>query len=264
MKKFAVIGNPISHSFSPILHNIVYKKLNIKADYIKIEIVPENLFKFIQTNKFNGLNVTIPYKEKVLSMLTEIDKSSKIIGAVNCISGKKGFNTDWMGFLKSMEINNIKLEGKDCLILGAGGAARAIAYALYKANARSINFKNRTKKKLNYILRWINSFFKNNKINSNPDIIINCTSLGMYPQINESPFEINNINNNQILIDTIYNPMITNWLRKGEKKGLKTIGGLDMLIAQALYSINIWFGINTYENIDLTKLKEELKVHYVS
>jgi len=262
--KFALIGNPISHSLSPRLHKIIYKKLNIDADYSKIEVSSEKLLNFMKKNKFNGLNITIPYKEMVIPILSEIDKSSKIIGAVNCVSGLKGFNTDWKGFLKAIEINNIELEKMNCLILGAGGAARAVAYALFKSNVRSITIKNRTKDRLNKIMIWMDSFFHNNRINSNPDIIINCTPLGMSPDIDSIPFNTKNISNNQILIDTIYNPLITKWMKIGAEKGANVIGGLDMLIAQALYSINIWLGMDTYKNINFIKLKKELKKNYVS
>ena len=264
MKKFAVIGESLSHSFSPTLHKIIYQKLKINACYNKVEIAPKDLSNFIIDNQFNGLNVTIPYKEKVIPALNQIDKPSQIIGAVNCLNGLKGFNTDWKGFLKSMEINNVELSGKNCLILGAGGAARAIAFALYKANVRSIKFKNRTQNRLKDITNWINVLFINNKDHGKPDIIINCTPLGMYPRHNKIPLEAINISNNQILIDTIYNPLITNWLKEGAEKGAKIISGLDMLIAQALYSINIWFGIDAFKSIDFIKLKKELNTYYAS
>ena len=264
MKKFALIGNPVYHSISPILHKIIYKKLKIDAEYIKIEIQSDRFSNFIKTNKYYGLNITIPYKERVIPMLKSIDKTAKIIGAVNCLLGFKGFNTDWEGFLKSMEINNIELKNKNCLILGAGGAARAIAYALFISNVRSINFRNRTKNRLNEIMTWLSSFYKNNKINSNPDIIINCTPLGMYPDIDSVPIKFENINNKQILIDTIYNPCFTKWLKIGKRRGLKVIGGMDMLIAQGLYSVNNWLGIDTFENIDFLEIREELNKYNVS
>tara|TARA_X000001036_G_C20541110_1_gene750332 strand:- start:149 stop:943 length:795 start_codon:yes stop_codon:yes gene_type:complete len=262
MKKFAVIGESLSHSFSPILHTIIYQKLELNADYSKVEIARKDLSSFITNNQFNGLNITIPYKEKVISALDQIDKPSKIIGAVNCLHGLKGFNTDWKGFLKAMQINNVKMEGKNCLIIGAGGAAKAIAFALFKANVNSIKFKNRTQDRLKVITSWINRLFINNKDHVIPDIIINCTPQGMFPLQDEIPMKIDDICKNQILIDTIYNPLITNWLKEGAERGAKIIGGLDMLIAQALFSINIWFGIESFKKIDVAELKKELSIYY--
>ena len=117
MKKFAVIGESLSHSFSPILHKIIYKKLNLHADYGRVEIAPKDLYSFIKNNQFNGLNITIPYKEKVISALDRIDNPSKIIGAVNCLHGLEGFNTDWRGFLKSMQVNNVVTCNRMCKYL---------------------------------------------------------------------------------------------------------------------------------------------------
>ena len=264
MKKFAVIGESLSHSFSPILHKIIYQKLELNADYSKVEIAPKDLSSFIMSNQFNGLNITIPYKEKVISALDQIDKPSKIIGAVNCLHGLEGFNTDWRGFLKSMQVNNVNMEGKNCLIIGAGGAAKAIAFALFKSNVNSIKFKNRTKDRLKVITSWVNSLFINNKDHVTPDIIINCTPQGMFPMKDKIPMRTDNIHKNQILIDTIYNPLTTNWLKKGAEKGARIISCMDMLIAQAIFSINIWFGIDAFKKIDIVELKKELSIYYAS
>ena len=264
MKKFAVIGEHLSHSFSPTLHKIIYQKLKLNADYSKVEITLKDLSSFIMNNHFNGLNITIPYKEKIIPALDRIDKPSKIIGAVNCLHGLKGFNTDWKGFLKAMQINNVKMEGKNCLIIGAGGAAKAIAFALFKANVNSIKFKNRTQDRLKVITSWINRLFINNKDHVIPDIIINCTPQGMFPFQGEIPLITDNVSKNQILIDTIYNPLITNWLKKGAEKGARIISGMDMLIAQAIFSINIWFGIDAFKKIDIIELKKELSIYYAS
>ena len=262
MKKFAVIGEHLSHSFSPTLHKIIYQKLKLNADYSKVEITLKDLSSFIMNNHFNGLNITIPYKENVIPFLDQIDKPSKIIGAVNCINGLEGFNTDWKGFLKSMQVNNVDLQGKNCLIIGAGGAAKAIAFALFKSNVNSIKFKNRTHKRLKIITSWINRLFINNKNHDAPDIIVNCTPQGMFPFQDEIPLITDNVSKNQILIDTIYNPLITNWLKEGATRGARIIGGMDMLIAQALYSINIWFDIDAFKKIDIIELRKELSINY--
>jgi len=186
-----------------------------------------------------------------------LDEPAKTIGAVNCVHNGKGYNTDWIGFLKAMELNGVHLNGKDCTILGAGGAARAIAYGLVQADVNSILISNRTQTKADQLLDWMNSIFPANFQSKNSDIIINCTPLGMWPDTESMPeFEIQN---GQILADTIYNPLETAWLKAGKTKGAKTIDGLDMFIAQGLASADIWFGEKISEKIKLENIKKVLK-----
>jgi shikimate 5-dehydrogenase len=156
-----------------------------------------------------------------------------------------------------MELNGVDLNGKDCTILGAGGAARAIAYGLVQADVNSILISNRTQTKADQLLDWINSIFPTNFQSKNSDIIINCTPLGMWPDTESMP-EVE-IQNGQILADTIYNPLETTWLKAGKTKGAKTIDGLDMFIAQGLASADIWFGEKISEKIKLEDIKKVLK-----
>ncbi len=125
MKQFAVIGDPIAHSLSPVLHDEVYRQLGIDASFEKIQVQPDALLSFIESNQLDGFNVTIPHKQAVLPFLDELDEAANAIGAVNCVHNGKGYNTDWVGFLKAMELNYVELEDKNCLILGAGGAAKS-------------------------------------------------------------------------------------------------------------------------------------------
>ncbi len=263
MKNFAVIGDPIAHSLSPVLHREIYLQLGIEAEFEKIHIPPKALHSFMNTNELDAFNVTIPHKQTVIPFLDELDESAKIIGAVNCVHNGKGYNTDWIGFTKAMELNDVILIGKDCVIIGAGGAARAIASGLIHAGVNSISISNRTQNKADQLLGWINSIFPNNPKNENPDLIINCTPLGMWPDIESTP-EVE-IKNGQILADTIYNPIETKWLKAGKAIGAKPIGGLDMFIAQGLASADICFGEKISEKIDYNKIKKalinELKVY---
>ena len=257
MKQFAVIGDPIAHSLSPILHQEVYRQLDLDASFEKIHVTPKSLDSFINSNKLDGFNVTIPHKLSIIPFLKGLDEAAKTIGAVNCVHNGKGYNTDWIGFLKSMELNGVDLNGKDCTILGAGGAARAIAYGLVQADVNSILISNRTQTKADQLLDWINSIFPTNFQSKNSDIIINCTTLGMWPDTESMP-EVE-IQNGQILADTIYNPLETAWLKAGKTKGAKTIDGLDMFIAQGLASADIWFGEKISEKIKLEPIKKVLK-----
>ena len=257
MKRFAVIGDPIAHTLSPNLHQEVYRQLELDASFEQIHVTPNSLDSFINSNKLDGFNVTIPHKLSIIPFLKGLDEAAKTIGAVNCVHNGKGYNTDWIGFLKAMELNGVDLNGKDCTILGAGGAARAIAYGLVQADVNSILISNRTQTKADQLLDWINSIFPTNFQSKNSDIIINCTPLGMWPDTESMP-EVE-IQNGQILADTIYNPLETTWLKAGKTKGAKTIDGLDMFIAQGLASADIWFGEKISEKIKLEDIKKVLK-----
>lgn len=257
MKRFAVIGDPIAHTLSPNLHQEVYRQLELDASFEQIHVTPNSLDSFINSNKLDGFNVTIPHKLSIIPFLKGLDEAAKTIGAVNCVHNGKGYNTDWIGFLKAMELNGVDLNGKDCTILGAGGAARAIAYGLIQADVNSILISNRTQTKADQLLDWINSIFPTNFQSKNSDIIINCTPLGMWPDTESMP-EVE-IQNGQILADTIYNPLETAWLKAGKTKGAKTIDGLDMFIAQGLASADIWFGEKISEKIKLEDIKKVLK-----
>ncbi len=257
MKRFAVIGDPIAHTLSPNLHQEVYRQLELDASFEQIHVTPNSLDSFINSNKLDGFNVTIPHKLSIIPFLKGLDEAAKTIGAVNCVHNGKGYNTDWIGFLKAMEFNGVDLNGKDCTILGAGGAARAIAYGLVQADVNSILISNRTQTKADQLLDWINSIFPTNFQSKNSDIIINCTPLGMWPDTESMP-EVE-IQNGQILADTIYNPLETAWLKAGKTKGAKTIDGLDMFIAQGLASADIWFGEKISEKIKLENIKKVLK-----
>ncbi len=256
MKNFAVIGDPINQSLSPILHNEVYHQIGIKASFEKIRVQPHTLSDFMATHQLDGFNVTIPHKQSILPYLNEIDEAANAIGAVNCVYKEKGYNTDWVGFLKAIELNSVEIKNKHSLILGAGGAARAIAFALAYSKAKSISNHNRTQQRADELADWIQSFYPNSDTNQAPDIIINCTPVGMWPDSKSVP-EID-IHPNQILVDTIYNPIETEWLKTGKNLGAKTVRGLDMFIAQGLASIDIWFEESISENVNTEKIRSVL------
>jgi shikimate dehydrogenase len=257
MKRFAVIGNPIAHSLSPVLHQEIYRQLGLKASYEKIHVIPNTLHSFMNANELDGFNVTIPHKQAIIPYLDMLDESAQTIGAVNCVHGGKGYNTDWIGFLNAMELNGVDLKGKKCTIIGAGGAARAVAFGLVHAGVKSISIKNRTQVKADELLDWINSIFPNNDPSENSDVIINCIPLGMWPDTESKPDV--EIQVGQVLADTIYNPLETAWLKSGKTKNAKIIGGLDMFIAQGLASADIWFGEKISEKIKLEPIKKGLK-----
>ena len=136
---------------------------------------------------------------------------------------KKGFNTDWLGFIKAMAFNKVEIKDKNCLIIGAGGVAKAICYALIKSKSKSIDVINRSRSRKKELVRWISSHGIKNNQKEIPDVIINCTPIGMWPNVEKLPININKIHTNQIIVDTIYNPIETEWIKLSRKKGAYTI-----------------------------------------
>ena len=260
MRKYGVIGDPINHSLSPLLHGEIYSQIGMPISYNKQLIKNSELSSFVIDNKLQSYNVTIPHKESILHFLDSLDSVAVEIGAVNCVMNKKGFNTDWLGFIKAMAFNKVEIKDKNCLIIGAGGVAKAICYALIKSKSKSIDVINRSRRRKKELVRWISSYgIKNNK-KEMPDIIINCTPIGMWPNAEILPININKIHTNQIIVDTIYNPIETEWIKLSRKKGAFTIGGLDMFIFQGIASAEIWENKNITNSLKLNQIKKVLKL----
>jgi len=257
MKKFAVIGNPIQHSLSPLLHNSIFEQLGINASYEKVKLLPADLESFVTRNEFDGYNITIPHKNSISSYLDHITNDAHNITAVNCVHNNKGYNTDWMGFIHALNQNQIEVKDKSCLIIGSGGAAYAIAYALIECEVSSISIKNRNRKNKIKLEEWVNNRFIQ-KTDLDPEIIINCTPLGMHPLEQKIPSNLK-VNKTNIVIDTIYNPLKTKWLKHCEENGAKIINGLEMLIYQGIASLNIWLKEDFFKELDIKTIKNRLE-----
>jgi len=267
MKKFAVIGNPIKHSLSPALHNWVFKSLGIDAEYEKKRVFQNQLAGIISDlhcGKQDGINVTIPHKGNIMQYLDEINPRAKSIGAVNIImkNGNKlvGNNTDWFGLTMALKKNGIDPSGKEVIVLGAGGAARSIIFAIKQSGVKNIVLLNRTLKKAEKLQDEIvfpSSLEDSVMVIKNDSIIINTTSVGM--QSEQSPLDLGLLHENQILIDVIYTPFETAILKFGKKMGAKTLNGLDMFIFQALASMDLWFGEDISMQVNFPHLKTYLE-----
>lgn len=242
MAKFGLIGKNIDYSFSRSYFKNKFETNNLEHEYVNFDIPTiEDFPKIIETNSdLNGFNVTIPYKESIIPYLDKLNKKAKKIGAVNTIKFSKkgkliGYNTDFYGFKKSLK-KKLKPHHKKALILGTGGASKAIAYAL---ETLDIPFKFVSRQK-----KGDNSFSYeelSGSVISEYQIIINCTPLGTFPNVNECPnIPYNHLNSNHLLFDLIYNPSETLFLKKGKEKGAKTLNGLKMLEYQAEKSWRIW------------------------
>lgn len=248
LKICGLIGRNIEYSLSPKLHNEYYNVNKIPFEYKLFNIEEEDLEGFLKDaykNNTVGLNITIPYKEKVLKYLTRIEYPANFIGAVNTIHVKEkeliGYNTDYFGFIESLKEESIEVENKIVLIIGNGGAAKAVYYAVKDLKAKEIDIAGRDIAKIEKDFIMVNNILNINNINSlyKYDIIINCTPLG---NLNNDimPIKLINFNRDLVIYDLNYVPNKSKILLEGEKNGLRIINGYKMLKAQAYYSINIW------------------------
>ena len=269
-KKFAIIGSPVSHSLSPIMHNYWFKKYNIDAEYELLDIDKseiQNVIDKIKNKEIKGINVTLPYKKSVIPFLSKTINDANETHSVNTVmldqkNNLIGENTDVFGFqaayLKS--IPNQEKKNKKVLILGAGGVAPSIILALLKSKIHNIALSNRTYEKSLFlkknfknlnIIKW-NDFSKEvNKF----DIIINATSLGLSSS-NEFDSDFSNFNKNMVYIDTIYNPAETKMIKYFKSNKIRTHNGLNMLIYQGQKAFYLWNKINPEVDDELLKLLE--------
>ena len=255
-KKYSIIGNPISHSLSPVLHNYWFNKYGIDAEYSILNVKDselQDLVKQIRNKSYSGINITLPFKQKIVPFLDLIVNDAEITSSVNTIYLNDqdtviGENTDVFGlqaaYLK--EVDNIS--NKKALIIGAGGVSPSVILSLEKSGVREISIVNRTKekciflkkkfKKIN-IIDWSN--LKDELVNF--DIIINATSLGLKGN-QDFDFKFDNVKNNLIYIDTVYNPLETNTLKHLKEKEIKVFNGLDMFIYQGQKAFYLWNKVN--------------------
>jgi shikimate dehydrogenase len=261
MKKFIVIGNPIEHSLSPILHNYWIKNNGIDAIYEKQKLSENELRKFIlqiKEKKINGINVTVPFKKSVIPYLDELSIEAQNTQSVNTIYFKDnkiiGDNTDIFGFETSVRKSKYDLKNKEILILGAGGVVPSIIFALNKMNVSKIKISNRTKEKVQDLKKVFNNIeiIEWGEI-PNFDMIVNATSLGLKEE-DEINLDFSSISQNKFFYDVIYSPQETNFLKIGKNLGNKILNGKLMFIYQALSAFNIWHGIEPDINDDVIKL----------
>lgn len=248
-----IFGYPIEHTLSPVMHNAAFENLGLDYCYVPFLVLPDDLpyaVKSIRALNLRGVNITIPHKEKVIPLLDEIKEEASIIGAVNTIvntNGKlTGYNTDGIGFIQSLTEKNISVEGKDILIIGAGGAARSVGYYINQ-KAKSLAISGRTQYKVENLVKDLNRFNKNKNVISLKNVthiekyymIINTTPLGLKDN-DPLPLDTDLLRKDQIVYDLIYKK--TPLIQKATEKGCLTIDGLEMLIWQGAISFELWTG----------------------
>ena len=264
MKKYLVIGNPISHSLSPRLHNYWIKENNINAIYEKKKIREEELIDLIEEVKkknINGINVTVPFKNIVISYLDTLSEEAEKTQSVNTIYLKKGkvvgHNTDIQGFEIAMKNTKFDLKNKKVFILGAGGVVPSIIYALNKMHVSKILISNRTLSKVNQIKNIFSDIEIINWLELPQfDVIINATSLGLKREDNID-LDFSTIGKGKLFYDVIYNPKETNFLKIGKELGNKSENGMFMFIYQAFLAFKLWHGIEPEINNEAIKLLEK-------
>jgi shikimate dehydrogenase len=281
-KVCCLIGDPIEHTLSPLIHNKAFKSLGLDFIYIAFRVKKEMLKKAIDGIKaydIYGINVTIPHKVRVLKYLDIADDLVWDIGAVNTIKNDEGrltgYNTDGKGALGALVKADVSLSGKNIVVLGAGGAARAIVYFTVREKPNSIMILNRTQEKADKLAESVSTktgmWVKAKKLENqslkdemrDADLVINCTSVGMAPNIGETPVPKSYLRKDMIVMDIIYNPIETKLLKEAKEAGAITISGIDMFVYQAASAFEIWTGnkapIDLMKSIAVKALTGELE-----
>ena len=259
-----LIGNPVEHSWSHIIHNSAFEKLKVNAVYLKFRV--DEFKKFIDYfKKLNslGFSVTIPHKIEAMSCLNKIDDKAKKIGAINTIVIRNkrliGYNTDCDGAIQALKAKT-SLKGKNVVILGAGGSSRAISYGLIQENADVVILNRTTDKAQKIAIDFGCNYGSLNALKKlDYDILINTTPIGMHPNVDEIPIDSGLIKKNKIVFDIVFNPYKTMLLKIAEKKNCTIIPGFEMLIYGAMLQFKLWTNKNAPENLMRNKVLRHLK-----
>lgn len=255
---YGVFGDPVRHSKSPLMLNRAFREAKINATYAAFHVHPSRLADAvagIRALGFGGVNVTIPHKLAVMESLDEVDEGARVIGAVNTIvhrDGKLiGYNTDGIGYTRSLiEETGIDLKGRTIVIIGARGAARSIAYSLALKGPERIVIANRTEAVAVELAGQLQRFgnFEGRSLASlapiveRADLLVNTTSVGMHPNVEETPVPANMLHPGLTVSDIVYNPLTTRLLREAAERGCRVHGGLGMFIYQGAYAFEYWTG----------------------
>lgn len=263
-----IFGYPLEHTFSPVIHNAAFNELGLNYIYVPFPVKPGNLrvaVEAVRAFELAGVNVTIPHKEAVIPFLDELSQEAGIIGAVNTIvnrEGKlRGENTDGLGFIRSLqEKTGFDPAGREALILGAGGAARAVAIQLALAGAGKLLLANRSPRRAEElaflislktevsttVVPWPDKSGKvlPGDILNGVDLVVQTTPVGMYPNHMETvPFPFDKLKPGQIVCDLVYNPVETQFLKNAGVSGAFTVDGLGMLLHQGALAFEMWTGV---------------------
>lgn len=266
-KKFAVIGHPIGHTMSPFIHTRLFALSGIDAEYTKLDIAPENLAQEYQKTllKLDGYNITIPHKQNIIPLIDEIDSKAKMYGSVNTVANRdgiaKGYTTDPDGFLKALDASGIVLSGR-VVILGCGGVARTMAYevalknlpVLFAVRIEDVKIAESLCEEIKNTISGAKAEYCTiPQLEGDIDVLVNATPIGMFPRIDAQPVSDEIINKSANVFDAVYNPLETVLIKKAKANGANAVGGMSMLVWQAVVSHEHWDG-STYAVEDINKL----------
>lgn len=254
--KYGLIGEHLGHSFSKQIQTRIAEIENVKDyDYQLVELDKEEFKEFMEKKDFKGINVTIPYKKDVIPYLDEMDESAKAIGAVNTIinvDGKlKGYNTDFGGFLYMVKAHNVHMEGKKVLIIGNGGACAAVKAVCKHENAKDIVIVSRSAN------RGAIGYDEMYTSHLDADIVVNTSPVGMFPNIANAPIDVSWFHKLECVLDVVYNPILTRLCFEAQDADIKRVIGLEMLIAQAKYTFEIFENMSFDDSI-IDEIKKEM------
>jgi shikimate dehydrogenase len=269
---YGIIGNPVRKSLSPVIHNGAFRRMGMNAAYLAFEVDDiEDVLYGIKGLGIQGVSVTLPFKTRVIPFLDELDALAEKIGAVNTIVNKRGqligHNTDHLGALKALE-EKVDMRGRKVILLGAGGAARAIAYGL-KDRECQVTIFNRSPQRaatlaqeLGYLHHPLSVLFDIKGDRLDADVLINATSVGMIPHEAKSPFPKRLLRKGMIVMDIVYRPLRTQLLQAAESQGCETIDGLQMLAYQGAAQLEIWTGQSPDGEEIKTDLRKTLQIEH--
>ena len=267
---FGIIGNPVTHSLSPAMHNAALAALGINGVYVPMQ--PASGAEAVQALRvlgFAGASVTVPFKKEVMAVLDEIDPVADRIGAVNTLlfythPGEdtvrvRGFNTDWLGSNLALA-RHLELMNSRVLVLGAGGAARGVCFGLVEAGAEVL-ISNRSEDRGRKLAEWLGCRFvpRDRLAGIRADVLVNTTSVGMTPHDDGIPIDPDLLSGFSVVMDIVYAPLRTRLLTEAEKRGCVTIDGLEMLLGQAAVQLKIWTGLRPDQGVMRQALEQALE-----
>ncbi|MGE5390293.1 MAG: shikimate dehydrogenase [Deltaproteobacteria bacterium] len=277
-KVLGLLGNPLGHSLSPLMHNAVFLSMGLNCVYLPFQVPQDHLavaVAGIRALNLTGVNVTIPFKEAVIPYLDELSPTAEDCGAVNVIKNDNGrligHNTDGTGFIAALREEAVTIEGSRVLFIGAGGAARSLAMVLGQERVSHIDFLDTDyerarslseivgEKGHSTVFAALMNEVSFREISAGADIIVNCSPVGMYPHVDRSPvLDLEMLDTRTVLCDIIYNPIKTRFLEMGQAKGLKIINGLGMFVNQGAFTLDILLGIDSDREYMKSILKQQL------
>lgn len=256
---YGVFGDPVRHSKSPVMLNRAFRETGVNAVYAAFHVTRDRLKEAVEGVRalgFGGVNVTIPHKIDIMQYMDELDETAEAIGAVNTVVNRDGkltgYNTDGIGYVRSLkEETGWSLEGRRIAVIGAGGAARGIVYALLKEKPEKVTIVNRTRANAEALAADMGRFGRVEgmglddleNIKGRIDLLVNTTSVGMHPKVDEMPVPADFLDPGMAVSDIVYNPAKTKLLAEAEARGCTVHGGLGMFVYQGAYAFEYWTGL---------------------